>query len=410
MKKLNEDVVGITDADGNRIASYSYDEWGKLLSIETTEENNAEQLAVAEMNPFRYRGYYYDNETGMYYLQSRYYNPDLCRFISADSFNYINNSQVLNLNAYAYCINNPIIYSDPSGNSPISDRFVNVLIKIGNRFDCLVDKTKQNFEKFKLKIQGIKDNLKALMEKAKVDILNHNFSEALKTLSIKNIFNCIFDNKKSIVSTMPNMPRLYKNNNEEPNHQAKDLVDIILTLMIFDQISKDMIDLFGKDFTNNFFGFLENFFLMVPSSVKFILTVVKSIPNEVWKIINGEVKDNISISSIIYKFVIAYFNAILANASDASFSQLLATWGIGALPAELAVLIPGIILDKSLTPTQKFTLIFVDCVSIIVSNTISLAVSHFQVTGVLKAIATVVSILIPIATDMITKIIMKKDK
>lgn len=407
MKKLNDDVVGITDAEGNMIASYSYDEWGKLLSIETAEENNAEQLAVAEMNPFRYRGYYYDNETGMYYLQSRYYNPDLCRFISADDFDYINNNQIMNLNAYAYCVNNPVNYSDPLGNSPISDRFVNVLIKIVNKFDCLVDKTKQKFEDFKLKIQGIKDNFNALIEKARTEFLQHNFVEALRNFSIKNILRCIFYNQKDYVE---NMPRLYKNKNEEPNHQAKDLVDIILALMIFDQISKDMIDLFGKDFTNNFFGFLENFFLMVPSSVKFILTVVKSIPNEVWKIINGEVKDNISISSIIYKFVIAYFNAILANASDASFSQLLATWGIGALPAELAVLIPGIILDKSLTPTQKFTLIFVDCVSIIVSNTISLAVSHFQVTGVLKAIATVVSILIPIATDMITKIIMKKDK
>lgn len=59
---------------------------GKLLSIETAEENNADQLKIAKTNPLCYRGYYYDNETGYYYLQSRYYDPDLGRFISADDF------------------------------------------------------------------------------------------------------------------------------------------------------------------------------------------------------------------------------------------------------------------------------------------------------------------------------------
>ena len=63
----------------------------------------------------RYRGYYYDNETGYYYIQSRYYDPDLGRFISADSFNYIDTSTPLSVNAYAYCANNPLIYTDSTG-------------------------------------------------------------------------------------------------------------------------------------------------------------------------------------------------------------------------------------------------------------------------------------------------------
>ena len=115
IKNPNGDIVGITDYDGNLIAEYEYNEWGKLLSITTAEEGNEEQLKIATANPFRYRGYYYDYETGYYYLQSRYYNPEWGRFISADDLTYINNTR-LTRNAYIYCINNPIKYIDPFGN------------------------------------------------------------------------------------------------------------------------------------------------------------------------------------------------------------------------------------------------------------------------------------------------------
>ena len=112
---LSGDIVGITDDGGNQIAGYSYDEWGKLLSITTAEEGNEEQQKIAELNSLRYRGYYYDNETGYYYLQSRYYDPEIGRFISADSFEYIDTDGKYRTNAYAYCLNNPIAYADPSG-------------------------------------------------------------------------------------------------------------------------------------------------------------------------------------------------------------------------------------------------------------------------------------------------------
>ena len=114
IKNLNGDIVGIEDYDGNLIAQYEYDEWGKLLNITTAEEGNEEQLRIANANPFRYRSYYYDNETGYYYLQSRYYNPEWGRFISADDLTYINNTR-LTRNAYIYCINNPINGYDPTG-------------------------------------------------------------------------------------------------------------------------------------------------------------------------------------------------------------------------------------------------------------------------------------------------------
>lgn len=113
---LNGDVTGITDIEGNLIAQYVYDEWGSILDIITAEDNNAHQQFIAEINPLRFRGYYYDSETGLYYLQTRYYDPDICRFISADNFDYVESESRIGINAYAYCINNPIMYIDPNGN------------------------------------------------------------------------------------------------------------------------------------------------------------------------------------------------------------------------------------------------------------------------------------------------------
>lgn len=106
------DVISITDAQGNELVEYEYDEWGKLISVEAESE---EAQAIAQMNPLRYRGYYYDNKTGYYYLQSRYYDPELGRFISADDFSYIDAIEKSSINAYAYCANNPVNFIDPSG-------------------------------------------------------------------------------------------------------------------------------------------------------------------------------------------------------------------------------------------------------------------------------------------------------
>ena len=115
---ISGDIIGITDAEGNPIAAYTYDAWGKLLDITTAEESNEEQLSLANANPLRYRGYYYDNETGYYYLQSRYYNPEWGRFISADSFAYLDTQNSFSLNAYIYCWDCPIIFEDAEGTTP----------------------------------------------------------------------------------------------------------------------------------------------------------------------------------------------------------------------------------------------------------------------------------------------------
>ena len=100
------DVVRIIDGSRNVVASYSYDPWGKIISSSGT---------LADINPLRYRGYYYDSETGFYYLQSRYYDPEIGRFINADSYASTDATGLLSTNMFAYCENDPVNKSDPTG-------------------------------------------------------------------------------------------------------------------------------------------------------------------------------------------------------------------------------------------------------------------------------------------------------
>ncbi len=118
LKNQLGDVYAITDASGNIVAKYEYDAFGnhKVLNPDGTENTNAS--FIGNINPIRYRSYYYDVETGLYYLQSRYYDPETGRFITADSIEYLDLENVNGLNLYSYCGNNPVMYVDPSGCLP----------------------------------------------------------------------------------------------------------------------------------------------------------------------------------------------------------------------------------------------------------------------------------------------------
>ena len=111
MYNLQGDVIGLMDARNGRIvARYTYDAWGNCTVT------NATGFTVGTDNPFRYRGYYYDTETGLYYLNSRYYDPEVGRFINADNINLLGaNGDFASLNLFAYCGNNPITRADENG-------------------------------------------------------------------------------------------------------------------------------------------------------------------------------------------------------------------------------------------------------------------------------------------------------
>ena len=100
---LQGDVVKLIDQDGTVAAAYAYDAWGNTLS----QSGN-----MAEKNPLRYRGYYYDSETGFYYLQSRYYDPATRRFINADVYASTNAQDAISCNVFSYCKNNPVLLED----------------------------------------------------------------------------------------------------------------------------------------------------------------------------------------------------------------------------------------------------------------------------------------------------------
>ena len=104
---LQGDIVGIMDSSGNTVTEYTYDAWGQLL----TTTGNTE---LGNKNPLRYRGYYYDSETGFYYVSSRYYDPSTGSFIQKDTYSGEITSPA-SLNPYGYCQANPVYYSDPTG-------------------------------------------------------------------------------------------------------------------------------------------------------------------------------------------------------------------------------------------------------------------------------------------------------
>ena len=107
LKNAQGDVTGIVNAAGTQVVAYTYDAWGKLLSTTGSMAGT-----LGEYNPLRYRGYVYDTETGLYYLNSRYYNPETGRFINADSQL---NDDMLGNNMFAYCSNNPVVREDDGG-------------------------------------------------------------------------------------------------------------------------------------------------------------------------------------------------------------------------------------------------------------------------------------------------------
>ncbi len=122
-------IVGIANSQNTIVAKYVYDAWGNHVVYNVSDQiitsSNAHEIGI--INPIRYKGYYYDQETGLYYLQSRYYDSTIGQFISPDDYSYLDIHSVSGYHLHIYCNNNPVMYRDPNGHFS----FVAFLITVG---------------------------------------------------------------------------------------------------------------------------------------------------------------------------------------------------------------------------------------------------------------------------------------
>ena len=172
LKNIQGDILKIYDDSGILYAEYSYDAWGKC-TIKSNVSN------IATINPFRYRGYYLDDETGLYYLNARYYDSEIGRFISPDSTEYLSPETINGLNIYAYCGNNPVNRYDLNGcdwQSFLStlERVLTGIADFGNLLVKKADKLFVSWKKFHKYNPGIsfrqfqRDNASAILGTAKL--------------------------------------------------------------------------------------------------------------------------------------------------------------------------------------------------------------------------------------------------
>ena len=116
-------IERIIDSTGKTIVKYEYSVWGELI-----EEKEIENKKIVEDNPYKYKSYYYDKESGLYYLKSRYYSASLHRFISLDQTEYMEIGSITGLNLYVYCGNDPVNMTDPEGHFFVSALIIGTLV------------------------------------------------------------------------------------------------------------------------------------------------------------------------------------------------------------------------------------------------------------------------------------------
>ena len=140
-KNAQGDVIALFGTNGAVVATYTYDAWGNCEVCPTAVIDNNRKSeynkTVANLNPIRYRSYYFDTETGFYWLQSRFYDPATGRFVSQDEYSYLDPDSVNGINLFAYCNNNPVMLTDSTGNgwwkdlwNKVKDFFSNPVVQI----------------------------------------------------------------------------------------------------------------------------------------------------------------------------------------------------------------------------------------------------------------------------------------
>lgn len=155
VRNAQGDIIGLIDKVGTQVVAYNYDSWGKLISIKdaTGADITNNTTHVGYKNPYRYRGYRYDTETGLYYLHSRYYNPVWGRFINADAI-IGQTGELLGHNMFAYCKNNPVNKVDLNGfkSIPIYESDDEYTVTIDRRWDVNIEDTVKTGESKTLRV------------------------------------------------------------------------------------------------------------------------------------------------------------------------------------------------------------------------------------------------------------------
>ena len=155
------DVIGIYDMSGNRVVEYAYDAWGNCTLY------NVSNYTLANLNPIRYRGYYFDKESNLYFCDARYYSSELCRWISPDSIEYLDLQSINGLNLYAYCGNDPVNYKQRPASKTISNN--NVHLRLSHNISSKAVEINTNGYSLGLKITMKKKKLAGPIVEIKED-------------------------------------------------------------------------------------------------------------------------------------------------------------------------------------------------------------------------------------------------
>ena len=121
-------IVALLDNTGAVVVKYKYDAWGKCKVLNASGVEITDDSHIGVLNPFRYRSYYYDTGIGLYFLKTRYYDPEIGRFITIDDLSYLDPDSINGMNLYAYCGNNPVMGYDPNGTFAITTAIIIGLI------------------------------------------------------------------------------------------------------------------------------------------------------------------------------------------------------------------------------------------------------------------------------------------
>lgn len=273
VKNLLGDITAVLDATGSCVVNYTYDAWGKVLTV-----TGDAAATVGQINPFRYRGYYYDSDIQMYYLQSRYYDPEVGRFINCDKVNYIGVSGTqIGYNPFAYCGNDPVNDIDPNGCVGI-DNVVGALF--GVAFSVVGYFLSILVENYSLLSKGISYINSTFINAIKsnpgsfiLDVIFGAISGALSTTNKKKILNII-------VAFVDSIRNSRKNGETITGTVVNLIIDFILSSLI------DTSQSFSK------FNFKK-----VRNSCKPIITNLKSVSKDKLK----------SIAKVISNQIIYYF-------------------------------------------------------------------------------------------------------